>query len=533
MARKSAFTLLNENPTAIDVVPESLPQAIERYGRTEQGEPIACSGWFADYANVLGRMETELVVVQGCSQVGKSLAALMWMCQMAKMGHRVLFVLPTLTALQRNLRVQVQPIASHWGINPIGTQSWDVGKGKILMGYASTSAGAGSSREGLATVGGILSSISADAVLVDEASQISADALAPVFRRLDRGRIPSKPKRLISTPGAGGGIERFARDIKTQLYPLQLCHNCKKAYRLDPRECLFTKVAQSGWVEEWHTDEQGNPAIVCPSCNTPSKQIEAYFEQLQIAECAIHLTPLLRGGDAAGNILSSMREAQRNTSSSPTDWIQQSLGESSESIGGGMLRVRLSDFELPPPVETLELIGKFTGIDQGIRSHHIANIIAFTNPLGRLVVKVLDIATTTDEGLRDRLTDFSPDFALGDLAPDRTLMANLVDEYNQLYPALQKYNLGAFKRNDLPIGSDTIDGFELPDKAFPVIFEAFNSGRVTFLNPPDATTKQHLTAVKYDVGAKKVVRPQDHNDDQFFSLYFAVSAALIWHEELI
>jgi hypothetical protein len=529
----TTFALLNQNPLATERTPTDLVSAIGRYGRTEQGEPIVVDGWFADYCRVLGRMETELVVVQGCSQVGKSLAALMWLMQMAKMGHRVLFVLPTLTALQRNLRVQVSPIAKHWGIDPIGTQSWDVGKGKILMGYASTSSGAGSSREGLAAVGGILASISADAVLIDEASQISADALAPVFRRLDRGRIPSKPKRLISTPGAGGGIERFARDITTQLYPLHHCHNCRQSFRLDPRECLFTKTSASGWIEEWHTDEGGDPSIACPNCQAIAKTIAPYFEQPEVSECAIHLTPLLRGGDPAATIITSMKEAMRNTASSPTDWIQQSLGESSESIGGGMLRVRLSDFDLPEPIEQLTLIGKFTGIDQGIRSHHLCSILAFTNPAGRLSIKVFEICTTTDDGLRESLSRFNPDLALGDLAPDRTLMANLTEEYDQLYPALQKYNLGSFKRNQLPIGSEEIEGFELPDKAFPVIFEAFNAGRVRFLSPPDATSKQHLTAVKYDVGAQKVLRPDNHQDDRMFAMFFAVSAALIWLEELV
>jgi hypothetical protein len=533
MARPTLFSLLNQNITAVERIPANLPEAIALYGRTEQGEPIDCTGWFADYCNILGRLQTELVVVQGCSQVGKSLAALMWLFQMAKQGHRALFVLPTLTALQRNLRVQVGPIARHWGIEPVGTQSWDVGKGTILMGYASTSSGSGSSKEGLASVGGILASISADALLVDEASQISADALAPVFRRLDRGRLPSKPKRLISTPGAGGGIERFARDIKTQLYPLHRCENCCKSFQLDPRQCLFQKTSASGWIEEWSEDDAGNPAIACPNCHAIVKALDPYFEQLEISECAVHLTPLLRGGDPAATIITSMREAMRNTSSSPTDWIQQSLGESSESVGGGNLRVRLSDFDIPAPLESLELIGKFTGIDQGIRSHHLASIVAFTNPAGRLVIKVIEITTTTDQGLRDSLDRFVPDFALGDLAPDRTLMLNLVSQYNQLYPALQKYNLGSFRRHPLPIGSEETDGFELPDKAFPIIFEASNSGRLQFLTPPDATTKQHLTAVRYDAGAKKVIRPKDHNDDRMFALYFAVSAALIWYEELI
>ena len=527
------FQLLNTNPTASVKIPTNLPEAIERYGKTEQGEPIILSNWYRDYCEILGRMETELVVCLGCSQVGKSLAAMMWMMQMARLGHRVLFVLPTLTALQRNLKVQVAPIAKHWGINPVGTQSWQVGKGAIIMGYASTSSSAGSAREGLAAVGGILSSISADGLLGDEVSQMSADSLAPVFRRLDRGRIPSKPKRLISTPGAGGGLERFARDIKTQLYPLCQCWNCTKPFRLDPRECLFLKASSSGWIEEWSTDELGNPAIACPNCNAPQPTIDAYFERPEINEVAIHLTPLLRDGNPAQTIIQSMREAMRNTSSSPIDWIQQSLGESSESIGGGNLRIRLSDFELPPPLEELNPIGKFTGIDQGIGLHHIANIIAFTNPQGRLVIKVLAITSTTDQGITDLIYAFNPDFGLGDLAPDRTLMAGFTEQHSAIYPALQKYNLGAFRRQDLPIGSEKIDGFELPDKAFPVIFEASNSGRLQFLTPPDATTKQHLTAVRYDSGAHRVLRPLDHNDDRMFALFFAVSAALIWHEKLV
>lgn len=527
------FSVLNGNPRGSSSVDPDLVKAIRRFGRTEQGEPVDLSGWYGDYCSIVGREGAVTTAVSGCSQVGKSLAGILWGCQMAQRGYRMLYVLPTLTAMQRNLKVQVAPIARHWAIPTIGYQSWSCGKGALIFGYTSTSARAGMG-DGLAEASGSMSALSVDGVIADELSQMTPEELAPVIRRMDNGRIESRPWLGIGTKGGGRGIERIMNGIDTQLWPLQDCQSCKKPFRLNPRECFILKTSEVGWIEEYSQDAAGNPAISCPNCRAVADKVEAYFENFTGKECAIHLTPLLRKGDPAARIIDSQKIAMRNSASSPADFIQQVLGESSEGSNAGLLRIRLTDFDRPAIMESLTPIGRFAGVDQGIGQHYYCELIALKNDAGRMSFKILSLKTQSDEELLESLHQYRPDFALGDLAPDRTLMLNLSNELPALWPAQQKYTLQAFAGpTRLSVGSRKEQAFELPSLAFPVIFEASAAGRLQFLSPPSTLAQTHLTAVKYDTGRQSVIRPRDHNDDLMFALYFAVSAALIWDAGLV
>lgn len=524
---KNPLTALNKITTK--PVIGSFWEELHRRAYTERGDrPNLSPLWIRDYTTIISNTNLSQVYVQGCSQVGKSYFNFLCANYLASKGYRVLIVLPTREALLRNLKNQIVPITKSWGLSDaVGTQIWEYrGGGAIIYGYASTSGSAPSKGAfGLANTGGSGSAVSADFLIIDEASQIEPSAIAPFERRLDAGVLLSRPVRYLGTAGSGGGIERFTANAE-QLYPQCTCSNCSQSFDLDPYKCLFTTVAPSGWITEWTTDANDKPCVQCPNCHTAiaSPLMTTHFSNPKSDAVALYLTPLLRMGDPSGDLIRSMQSAQRNAGGGAQDWLQQALGVPS-TLRGFM---SLSPKDLEPKtiaVAVAGMQGVFAGFDQGIGSHYGAKIAVYHNSAKLPIIKVLAIECGGSPMIMRLLQGAKA--GLIDTMPDRTLAVDLVDNSRNLGLAQQKYNLGYVNVN----GSVTVGDGEQPCVQLPIsphltIFEAALDGRLSFECALDSTAILHLCAPKFDRQNYKLIRPADHNDDLYFALYFAVGAYL-------
>ena len=524
MPKPSSITLLNR-PTSVVKV-GSFWSELRSRGLTERGEkPDLSALWIRDYCEIISDETRAQVFIQGCSQVGKSYFTFLMANYQASKGYRVLVILPTQESLFRNLRNQITPITSSWGVmDPIGAQSWNGrGKGSIIFGYASTSGNSpNKSRSGLANTGGSGSAVSCDWLIVDEVSQIRPESLSPFERRLDAGVLDARPTRYLGTSGSGGGIERFTKDVPN-VYPECSCPSCSRPFPLDPYKCLFKSVAPSGWIERWQVDEAGSPCVMCPHCDRP---VHRPLETTRITAppdpaIALHLTPLLRRGNPSAELIRSMLSAQRNGGGS-IDWLQQALGV--ESSLQGFMRLESSHLvQSYTPVSEGGFKGLFFGCDQGIGQHYGCKVAVFQSNIGLPVIKVLALEIGDSNMVRSLSNGCVG--GLIDTMPDRTLALQLSNENPTIELARQKYNLGYINTDAIvKIGDWEYPVVELPMSPHLAILEAALDGRLSFDCEITDTAKQHLLSIAFDRRAYKLIRPNDHNDDLYFALYFAVAA---------
>ncbi len=521
------MTLLNRPNSVVKV--GTFWHEIKARAFTERGErPDLDALWIRDYCEIISDLDRSLVVVLGCSQISKTYVAILLMNYMASLGYRVLFVLPTLQALSRNIKNQLEPITNLWGLlDPIGLQIWGGrGKGKILFGYASTSGKSPTkAQSGLALVGGSASAISADMLIFDELSQAPVESVSPFQARLGASVISSKPVRFLGTAGGGNGLERYTAGIPN-VWPTCTCPHCRTGFDLDPFKCLFITVTPSGWIEQWSENAKGEPSVTCPGCHVP---IERPLETTRInapigPDVALHLTPLLRRGDPAKELIYSMKVAQKNGSSS-TDWYQQALGV--ESKLQGFLKLDASHLtKRMHPIEPGSFQGIFVGIDQGVTQYG-SKIAIHLAPNGLPVIQVLSLEIGGSDMIRKLMTNGSITMGLIDSLPDRTMALGLTQDYSDLELARQKYNLGAIDLDD----TVTINNWEhkcigIPMTGHLVLFEAALDGRLSFDCDLTETARKHMTAVSFDKADYKIIRPNDHNDDCWFALLYAISAWL-------
>ena len=93
--------------------------------------------------------------------------------------------------------------------------------------------------------------------------------------------------------------------------------------------------------------------------------------------------------------------------------------------------------------------------------------------------------------------------------------------------ARQKYNLGYIATgSQVKIGDWEYPVIELPMAPHLAILEAAVDGRLSFDCEVVDTAKHHLLSIQFDRKAYRLMRPNDHNDDLYFALYFAVAAYL-------
>ena len=278
--------------------------------------------------------------------------------------------------LDRSLQIQVKsnfrPVIEGWlkrkGLRPSSSDSqnntlYQVQNVTAQFVYVSTSKPGGNSMG--AAAGGTTVGVSRDILFKEERSQYPVGASDPLHRRLDAGRVPTRPIRELGTPGAGAGIEAEIKKCERQFYPHYQCPECGAIAPLHPKGCLLKEVevtrdgkpvklflSEYGRPIEWHHHDESDPIntayIGCSACGAeiPTADIsdKTWFQCQKSGQllkdflqslpkklsnkkwsCGIVISPLLRTqvGTASRIIGEGL-----NTSNT-ADWQQQSLGEES------------------------------------------------------------------------------------------------------------------------------------------------------------------------------------------------------------
>jgi hypothetical protein len=231
--------------------------AIQKYGRNEQGEELKMTPWFIELAYLVGDLRIGQGDMTGCSQLGKTLL----------MSLRAAFLLIEcrLNGMwgfdQRESRdIQVpsnfRPIAEKWvelktketgvkiqtAADKKNNTIFQVAGAIIQFMYVSTSS---TKSDGKAAAGGTAVGVSRDFGTREERSQYPPGAGDVLDRRLDASRIPTRPMWDNGTPGGGLGIEAEVKKAHHNFYPHYKCPKCNSIKPLHPYGCLFKEAELS------------------------------------------------------------------------------------------------------------------------------------------------------------------------------------------------------------------------------------------------------------------------------------------------
>ncbi len=565
----------------------------------ERGEKLTLEPWRQLYARLLIDCRIPLKVVSGAAQTGKSLMVILVYCWLvSRAGFNTLFMLPQSQAIQRLIPLNHDPVFQemerilHKGKKRSHLTDNLKTKESLSSGNALFSApvNKGESNEG-ATASTSVVSVSADLLVVDEVSQFLPGAVETATRRLDAGRIPSRPIIYSGTPGSGGGIEKYIKDCQYQFYPGLECRGCTKRILLHPFGALFKKspvtlptgevtevyVSSAGRPLKWdYSDEQDKISSVYLSCEYCSTKIEdqdlraitfydkatkldirEFFEQGIIPDSvAIELSPLVRGYRGLSRVV---REGLKTAN--PADWVQQALGIPSDFDSTSITEEQIRNaFGLSTPyVRRVEYEDGcdsvvVCGIDQGRGSDFLTIMRCYINPNAKSDREMFDTAVrefvfcnaVSRSEIPTICDRFGVEIGFIDNEPNITTAAELCEMVDGLALVDQQ-----IKQKDSFIIKQVKDGgteYQCVKLAYSKFVRTlivgfshkgfdkdlkyrFNSDLEGILTDVTETSaKRHLTSVAFDPETGKPVRPKDKNDDLFFATVFA-DAALAYYLE--
>ena len=585
-AREKAITLLETKEGALKFVED-----LKHYGSNEKGEPLRISPWLEEYARLVGDLRVAEVYTSGAAQIGKSLiAALFYFWLVVECRLNALYVFAEFSALQRMVTIQFYPLFRNW-LNRKGEKqsSQDTKNKQMIQHQGSTAlftyAGTrNQSREGRAAAGGQIVSFSVDCAFMDEKSQYAPNAESPIQRRLDAGRLPTRPIREIGTPGSGQGIEKSIENADLDFYPHVFCPHCGEETSLHPFGALFKPriitddsgekiikyLSESGKPEEWYykddRDPIGSAYFACQHCHGELDQearINAHFTCLKTGK---HLTEFLDNFDTndqkrwkAGITLSPLlRESKLNlaseiiqnglTTSDTNDYQQQRLGVPSQDDSAGLTVKQIIDAIKAPDIETdyRQAVYTLAGLDQGRSTGDWLVIADYVLPLGHermsleeiidQTVRIVLFGSNVNRGDVGNIAEkYGVEYGVLDNEPSITTGAELARELgwdmaNQI--ANQK---DAIKKTTVFDGGQEFLCWNIRNSKF------LKQVKNTFLlkhsdgyplmrlppewekwenNPTEMSPIRHLTAITYNNEVGMFVRPQDHVDDYYFAIAF-------------
>lgn len=550
--------------------------AIARYGCNERGDKIAFSPWLKEYAELVGDFRIAETLTSGCAQVGKSLVHTNLVCYCLTNGINTLWSYDQ----ERSLNIQVpsnfRPVIAGWlkALNKKPLQQ-DSKNNTLYQCYGTSSQFVYVSTskikesQGAAAAGGIAVGVSRDILFKEERSQYPPGAADPLNRRLDAGRLPSRPVRELGTPGSGNGIEAEIATADYVFYPYYDCSICGISAPLHPKGCLLKKDEQgkylsvSGRPLDWHRSEDGEAIFACSNCGHPipeSSRKSAYFQCVQTGVKLRNLLDSLPVGIPkkrikAGIILSPLlRIRQTNlaqeiieeglTKLNVDDWQQQSLGEPSitnaDSVSLEILKTAIaSQFDITrPPDFTL------CGVDQGRAEYWLWKCkyylpedwqkmpVALVIDQAKRVVEFGGDITKWE--LKDAIADC--DYGIIDNEPEISTAAELAantcleiaDQQSGLMDAVREgvAREGGFEHKCWKIRNE---------KFLKAVLVAFLDNRYVLPSewekwlgmPTERSPLVHLTAPKYDPSSGKWKRPGNHVDDLYYAAMFCEVAFYI------
>ncbi len=551
-------------------------EAVQKWGVNERGDSLTLLPWHKEYAELIGDMRVAEVLTSGAAQVGKSLMHTLLLCYCITEGG-----LSTIWAYdqERSLNIQVpsnfRPVIKAWlktrGIQTKlgeGTQNntiFQVKGATAQFVYVSTSR-LRETEEGKAAAGSVAVGVSRDILFKEERSQYPPGAGDPLNRRLDAGRLPSRPIRELGTPASGNGIEAEIANADYHFYPHYRCPSCGEELPLHPKGCLLKPLnkkylSPSGRPLDWFS-KNGEAYFGCSDCSKSicdTVRTQAWFRCLktgvdlrsfldslpqgipyQRLKVGIVLSPLLRIRQT--NLAQEMINEGLSTLNTD-DWQQQGLGEPSEtSYRGVTLEIVKRAIALLPPPSTPEFT--LAGIDQG-RSEYWLWKCAYHLPVDW---RTLPIAQVIEQSRRhvlfggDVMKGEIPelirdcDFGVVDNEPDISAAAELCSNTCLEMADQQSSQMDAVKEGIVREGGNEHKSWKLRNEKFlKDVLHAFLMGKYYLPNeweqwigkPTERSPLVHLTAPSFDPTTGKWKRPKNHVDDLYYAAMFCEVAFYI------
>lgn len=385
-------------------------EAVRKWGCNEKEEPINLLPWYEEYLEAIGDFRLGFTMTTGSSQVGKTLGHTLLLCYCLTEGHlNTLWSYDQQTSRDIQVHSNFRPVIVGWLRNrkiktkrSAGVQNnsqYQVLGSTAQFTYVSTNQT--QTKDGTAAAGGGNVGVSRDILYREEKSQYLAGSGDPLVRRLDAGRIPTRPIRDIGTPGGGQGIEADIKNAQYNFYPHYQCVECEAIKPLDPKGCLLkaatredlsgnkyqSYLSESGRPLDWHHSDPKDAIATayfgCSACGAKipdESRRTAWFQCLKTGirlrgfldslpkeipnqpySVGIQLSPLLRikKTNAAAEIV---EEGGRTYNT--TDWQQQGLGHPSETQTTNIsLEMVTNAIALPKPAGMPDYT--LAGLDQG------------------------------------------------------------------------------------------------------------------------------------------------------------------------
>lgn len=447
---------------------------------------------------------------------------------------------------------------------------YQVGKASGIFTYASTSR---PSSERPAAAGSAVVSVSADILFLEERSQYQPGSDAPLFRRLDASRIPTKPVRALGTPGGGQGIEAEIEKADYYFYPHCRCDRCQFQIPLNPKICLLSApLSESGRPVKWYCSDEKNAIatayFACPKCLHPISNeqrenaymvclhngitLRDFLDNYTVTDyrmiVGINLSPLLR--QSSYNLASEIIQSGLDTSNSD-DFQQQVLGlpsiNSNNSITLDQIKNAIASRKIKANADF-----RLCGIDQGRREDYLM-VVDYFLPENWQRLSIAQIGEQTirqvvyggiiyRSAIASRLLELDVNYGIIDNEPDIAVAAELcsvtcLDMADQVSGFKDDFKLATVKD-----GGAEYKCYKLRyERYMRAVTLNFSVKRVRLpdhwdkwiTNKSELSPIRHLMAVSYDPQTGKWQRPKDHVDDLFYAFIFCESAFEIYLSKIV
>lgn len=552
--------------------------AIAKYGCNERGDDLSLPDWFLEYAELLGDFRVGEVYVSGCAQVGKTLCNTLLVSYCLSNGINTLWSYDQ----ERSLNIQVpsnfRPVISGWLQRMKAKPSRQDARNNTLYQYkgassqfvyVSTSKIRNNNATGTAAAGGIAVGVSRDILFKEERSQYPPGAADPLNRRLDAGRLPSRPVRELGTPGSGNGIESEIELADYKFYPHYNCPICGTSAPMHPKGCLLITDEQgkhlsvSGRPLRWHQREDGSAKFGCSNCGAEIPQIERLRSRFKCVKTGISLrdfldnlpkgipttrikvgiilSPLLRMRST--NLAQEIIDEGLRTLNTD-DWQQQSLGEPSvtntDSVNLEMLKSAMgAEFEVNKSPDLV-----LCGVDQGRAEYWLWKCAYYLPqdwqrlPVALVLEQAKRVVLFGGDINKGELCDHASDcdFGIIDNEPDISAAAEIASATCLELADQQSGLLDAVKEGIAREGGIEHKCWKIRNEKFlKSVLMGFLDNRYVLpsewekwlATPTERSPLVHLTAPRYEPSTGKWVRPGNHVDDLYYAAMFCEVAFYI------